>query len=351
VSRLLVFVEVPRFYAEVEASFEPLLRGQPFLVGGNPDKRGRVQSASAEAMSLGVEEGMLLIEALALCPDASIVRTNMRRYRDLSNRLRAFFRGRAERVELVGLAAAFLDFGVREEGSIQAAGMLVKEVREEFGFPVQIGLSPVKFIAMLAAREAGDGDIEVVSSRSLRKFLDPLSVTCLPGVGPRTEEKLMELGIVKVADVLSAPKETLLAVLGKQGASIYSSALGLDRDRIRSAPHARSLSQESTLREPQLDMLVLQELVVDLSNQLAHGLRLEGLSSQRVSLKASYEDGETITRTRTLKSPVASSEAIVEISEELLFRTDAGVRPLRLLGLALTELTRIGRSSPQLELF
>lgn len=350
-SSLIVFVEVPRFYAEVEASIDPLLRTVPFVVGGNPYKRGRVQSASAGALALGVGQGMLLIEALDACPRIRIVRTNMKRYRDVSKRLRAFFRGRARRTDLIGFSAAHLDFGLDDKETIEKARALVGEVWSEFGLPVRIGVSPVKFVAMLVAREEGDDPVKVILPSQLREFLDPLEVTYLPGVGPRTKAKLAQLGIVKVADVLSTSKERLLDLLGKQGAAIHASALGVDREKIRSAPHARSVSQEHTLPEPELDMIALRELLGELSGRLAQDLQLEGLMSGRVSLKASYRDGETVTRTKTLRFPIVSREAILEIGEELLFRTDAGVRSLRLVGLALAELTRPNRVDSQLELF
>ncbi len=350
-SELLIFAEVPRFYAEIELLADPGRRGRPLLVGGDPRKKGRVQSASLEALEAGVEPGMSMLESLERCPRARTVRTNMRRYREVSTRLRAFFRGSAERVELVGLGAAFLEVSGDELDAREMARKIVEGVARELSLPARVGIAPVKFAARLAAEEAPDGELHAISANGLRGFLDPLPVSRLPGVGPRTEARLAEISVLTVADAAACAPARLSSALGKHGLAIHRTAQGLDRDRIRAAPHARSVSQEFTLVTPELDLGVLQERIAELAQGVAQGLRLEALRARRLSLKVAYLDGETVTRTRTVVPEVWEMPDLREVAEELLERTDAGNRALRLVGLAATELSRAAAEDRQLPLF
>ncbi len=350
-SATLLYAQVPRFYAEVERATRPELRDRPIVVGGDPRKRGLVQAATEDALAQGVEEGMPVLDALERCPGARALPTDMRTYREVSARLRACFRRVTERVEPAGLDAAYLDLGSLEKSPEEAARGLQRAVATELGLPLIAGIAPVKFVARLAAETAGPDGVRRVRGSELGRFLNPLPVSRLPGVGPRTEAGLRELGIATVADLAALDPSRIEDALGNHGLTILGYAQGRDPTRLRAAPHPRTLSQECTLDPPERDVAALQERLGELAQGLATALDRERLSARRVMLKLTYADREATTRSRTLSRPLRTPAGIADVAAELLARTQAGERGARRLGLALGALDSAARDDRQLELF
>lgn len=344
----LLFVQVPRFYAEVERANNSDFRNRPLIVGGNPRKRGLVQSATADALEGGVREGIPVFEALQLCPNARALLTDMPKYREAASRLRAHFRGSSSRVELAGLDCAYLEAaGAGDE----LAERLVERVGSDLGLPLRVGIAPIKFVARLAAEEIRDGEIQRIDSAKIVAFLSPMPAARLPGVGPKTEARLAEIEAYTIGDVAKVSQEVLYKLLGSHGRLIHQAARGLGEARLRAAPHARSFSQEMTLAGPELDLTVLQEILAGLAFRLSQSLNLERLCSRRVMLKICYSDLERTTRTRTLDEPVSTSSDIKRIADLLLERTEAGLRRIRMVGLGVYDLLRTVGEDQQLELF
>jgi len=350
VSPPVFYADVPGFYAEVERARDPSLAGRPIIVGGDPRKRGLVQSASLDALASGVLLGAPMLEALELCPQARALRTNMRCYREVAAELRSCLRSVTERLEPSGLGAAFLD-PEPEAPSHEIAKRLQDVVRAELRLPLRVGIAPVKFLARLAAEEARHDGVLEVRAEDVESFLHPLPVARLPGVGPRTASRLAELGAILVGDVNALGRERLEEGLGNHGLAILEAARGRGDARVRAAAHSRSLSQESTLPDPEFDQSVLEERLRGLVQSLADSLRREGLAARRVAVKVRYADQEVTTRSRTLARPLASAGPIEEVARDLLSRTQAGARAVGLLGLSLTSLAQGTRDDRQLELF
>jgi len=345
----LLYADVPAFYAEVERAMNPGLGDRPVIVGGDPRKRGLVQSATSDAAAAGVSVGMTMIDALERCPRARVLRTAMPRYREMDKRLRGCLARAALRLEPAGLGAAYL------EGAEGAPAALARSLREvvaaELRLPLRVGAGPVKFIAKLAAEEAGEGGFLEVPASRVTDFLAPLPAARLPGVGPNTAARLAELGAATIGQLVARGRGPVERALGNHGLAILASALGRGDDRVRSASHPQTLSQETTLRDPELDRGVLAEQLRALAERLERALALEGLVAKRLALKVRYADGERITRSRSLERGVAGAAELLETGLDLLARTQAGTRPLRLLGLAASGLVRPGRDERQLPLF
>jgi DNA polymerase-4 len=348
---VLIYACVPGFYAEVERSADPSLHGRPVIVGGDPRKRGVVQSASADALAAGVAIDMPLLEALALCPRARVRKTNMPAYREAAARLRACFRSETERVEPAGLDAALLDVGGSDESPESIALRLQERVARELGLPLRLGIAPLRFVAKLAAEQAGAEGILAVRQPELRRFLDPLPVARLPGVGPRTQEALLALGAVCVADLLKLGRERLEQQLGNHGRAIFALAQGVDGSGVRPAPHPRTVSHESTLAAPEVDRGALSARLAELAGSVETTLARERLAAKRLVLKVRYADHEETTRSRTVKHPLAEAAELLALATDLLARTQAGERPIRGLGLAASALVRARRDERQLDLF
>ena len=351
---MLAYAAVPDFYAEIECSRRPALRGTPVIVGGDPRKRGVVQSASAEARAAGVACGMLVRDALRYAPKARVLRTDMRAYREVTARLRGCFRRETERVEPAEPGAAWLDLAEADAPPAQVAARLRERIAGELALPLRVGLAPLKFVTRIAAETIEGEGIFCVSSKELRGFLDPLPVSALPGVGQRTGAALAELGAVCVADLLRLGRAVLEERLGNHGLEIHGYAEGRDAARIRALPRPRSLSQECTLERPERAASSIEARIAELAEGLELALRRESLAARRVQLKVRYAGPgeEQQTRTETLKRAVASAAELCEVCGALLPRTAVQQRPVRGLGLAVMLLVlRPRRDDRQPDLF
>jgi nucleotidyltransferase/DNA polymerase involved in DNA repair len=354
----ILYADVPGFYAEVERALDPTLAGRPVLVGGDPRKRGLVQSATADARAAGVVADMPVVEALERCPRARALRTDMSRYRDMDKRLRAILVRCADRVEPAGLGAAYLGVPAetsfasdREPSLASLAATLRTTVARELHLPLRVGAGPVKFLARLAAEEAGPEGFLEVSPTRVAPFLEGLPVARLPGVGRKTEARLSELGVRCVGELIALGRASVERTLGNHGLAILAAAHGQGDDRIRAAPHPQSLSQEATLPEGVLDRAELGEQLHGLAERLERALALEGVTARRLALRVRFTDGEQTTRSVSLDRGLSGADRILELAAALLARTQAGLRPVRGLGLAASALARPRRDERQLGLF
>lgn len=331
---MILFCEVPNFYAEIECLRDPSLQGAPVVVGGDPKKRGRVQSASRDACAAGVVPGMTMQEALALCPAARCVKTDMKYYREVSGKLRGCLRAEVEAVEPVSLEAAFLAAALANEPAESIADRLVERVQDVLGLSLRVGIASARFLARLAAEEAPAGGSYRIAPGGEAEFLAPLLVERLPGVGPRTLETLGRLGVESVADLVVASRETLERELGNHGLRILDLASGQGDATVRGHRHPHSLSRERTFGETEFDRAEMEGCLQGLCGLLGEGLQEQGLAGRRVTLKVRFDDQQTTTRSRTLATPATSAAEIYPLALALLDRTQAGSRGVRLLGVS-----------------
>jgi len=337
VSRAILFAEVPCFYAAVERADDSTLVDRPIIVGGNPRKRGLVQGASEEALAVGVMLDQPVHEALKLCPEARTVRTDMKRYRDVSGRLFVCLRRGFDRLEPFGLGAAYLDVTGSPDPPEEIASRLQNIVAGELGLGLRVGIASGKFLARLAAEEAGACGCYCVDPDRQAAFLSPLPVTRLEGVGNKTAATLAELGAQRIGQLLEI-------------GAIHAYAVGRDDRPVRAASHPQSLSREATLEES-LDLEVLASVIEDLARRLEIDLRAQGLSAGRVVLKIRFLDRATNSRSKTLAAPISSAAEIQRLAVGLLTYMAAGSRPARGLGIQLGRLQRSEAADRQLELF
>ncbi len=329
---MILFAEVPNFYAEIECQRTPGLRGHPVIVGGDPRKRGRVQSASPDACAAGVEPGMTMQDALERCPSATVVKTDMKLYREVSGRLRACLRAEVDAVEPVALESAYLDVSLSGADPDEIAARLVERVRDSLGLPLHLGIAPAKHLARLAAEEAPRGGSFRIAHGGEGDFLSPLSVSRLPGVGPKTLETLSGLGARTIGDLMRLDRATVERALGNHGLRILELVSGEIDSAVRGRRHPRSLSREHTFRPAEPDRSELWDRLQDLCRLLGEALQEQGLCARRVGVKVRFEDQQTTTRSHTLQAPVVTPADIYPVAVSLLDRTDAGARAVRVLG-------------------
>lgn len=347
---MILYAEVPDFYATLERARRPDLPDVPLIVGGDPRKRGLVQSASERARSASVRAGMPMQEALALCPDALPLKTDMPYYREVSGKLRGCLRTELGALEPDALESGYLDVS-HLSGSPELLGRrAIERVREVLGLPLRVGIARVKFVARLAADAAGAGEVFQIPSSGELEFLAELPVEALPGVGPKTQRTLHQLGASTVGQLRVLRREALEAALGNHGLRILAHARGHEDAFVRGHGHPQSLSREHTFATSQLDLGELWECLGRLSTALGAALDEQGLAGSRVAVKVRFDDDQRTTRSQTSSTPIENSAAIYALAQRLLDRTAAGTRGVRSLGVAVSGLRPRGADT-QLVLF
>ncbi len=352
----ILYACVPGFYAAVERRRLAGSDDRPILVGGDPRKRGRVQSASPEAVALGVREGMPMLEALERCPEARRIATDMAHYRAVSSALREALRQDVEGLEADGLGAAFLDLSEVGREARGLAHALVERVEAETGLPLCVGGGPTKGVARLAAERAGVGEgaaaVHIVAAGEVAAFLDPLPVDRLPGVGSRTASTLASLGADTIGALRALPVETVEEALGNHGLEILERASGKDPDGgVRSSRHPGSLSRETALEQPAQVGPELDRALVELARALASGLARHDLRAGRIALRLRLGDGRERTRSATPAGGLQAAQEIAAEARVLLERFELGGSPARGVRITVAGLVPAGGRDRQLDLF
>jgi DNA polymerase IV len=337
--RSIIHLDLDAFYASVEQHDEPQLRGLPVLVGGRSG-RGVVCACSYEARRYGIHSAMPMAKALRLCPAAVVRPVRMDRYRDFSRRVFAIFARFTDRIEPLSLDEAFLDVSGCERlfgTPAQIAAQIRTAVRQETGLTISAGVARNKFLAKLASDHEKPDGLYVVPDPP-ESFLLPLPLKRLWGVGPVTCLRLEKLGLRTVADLRQLSEARLEQLFASAGRQLYRLARGEDSRPVVVGSAAHSIGHEDTFDHDQQDPLELHRSLLDLAERVATRLRSKSLLGSVVQLKVRYEDFSTVTRRRTVEPPLDSALAILQVAEDLLLRTDAGQRPVRLLGISLSQL-------------
>ncbi len=346
------FAEVPDFHVAVARHRDPELGARSLVVGGEPSKRGKVLALSPELRSEGFFEGMLMEEALRRLPSVHWVRTDMRRARELSGRLRAAVRREVEGVQTEGLAGFYLEAPDSRAEALELARRLASSVERESGLPLRVGVAPASFAARWAAEDAGDSGACVVDRSEFEAYLLRQPLERLPGVGPKTRTRLAELGVVDVPGLRALGSDRLGVLLGPHGSTLWQLACGEDPRPLRLKRHPETLSREVTLDlETGNDARRLGSGLERLAENLEAALRRDGLKAGRIALRVTGSDARTVTRSRVLDPPVAEAQPFLAAAQVLLERTGIPPDSVRKAGLVVAGLELSGAEDRQLELF
>src|SRR3954470_7768645 len=333
--RKIVHLDMDAFYASIEQRDNPALRGQPVAVGGRPEGRGVVAAASYEARKFGVRSAMPMARALRLCPKLVIVRPDFRTYRAVSEQIQDIMLSCTPLVEPLSLDEAYLDVTENLWGEPLAsvvAKELKRKIHEETGLTASAGVAPNKFLAKIASGWRKPDGLTVIAPQRIEAFLQELPVEALWGVGPVTAGKLRELGITRLVQVRTADPEVLRRTLGSMADELRALASGHDDRPVRSHREPKSGSSENTYAEDLTDMGEIRAEIERMAHEMADWLSRKGLVARTITLKVRYAGFITVTRSHTLSVPTREAERIAAWSFQLLARTQAGARPVRLLG-------------------
>ena len=339
--RRILHIDMDAFYASVEQRDNPSLRGKPVAVGGSPNQRGVVAAASYEARVFGVRSAIPMARAVRLCPSLVIVRPDFSRYRAVSQEVFTLFRAVTPLVEPLSLDEAYLDVTENSWGEplgTNVARRLKEEIRANTGLTASAGVAPNKFLAKIASAWKKPDGLTVIAPERVETFLQKLPVDALWGVGPVTAQRLRERGIVRLVDVRTADAAVLREAVGSQTEWLRQLAQGIDDRPVVPNRAAKSCGSENTFSQDLTDVDEIRSTIDQMARDDAAWLARKSLVCRTVTIKVRYSDFTTITRSHSPTPPTSNADEIAARACALLDRTEAGQRPVRLLGVSVHNL-------------
>ena len=313
----ILHADLDAFYASVEQRDDPRLRGRPVIVGA-----GVVLAASYEGKACGVRTAMSGARARRLCPDAIVVKPRMSAYAEASKAVYRVFEDTTPLVEGLSIDEAFLDVrGLRRLSGTPAeiAARLKRDVRERVGLPITVGVARTKFLAKVASGVAKPDGLLVVPPDGELRFLHPLPVERLWGVGPVAAQKLRARGITTVGQVAELTEATLVSMLGRAaGRHLHALAHNRDPRPVRVRRRRRSIGSQRALGRSTKTADAVDAIVVGLVDRVTRRMRRGGRTGRTVVLRLRFDDFSRATRSHTLPQATAETEAILATARALL---------------------------------
>jgi DNA polymerase IV len=353
--RTIVHVDLDAFYSSVHQRDQPALRGQPVAVAGR-SRRAVVMGASYEARTHGVHSAIPLHEALALCPHLVVVPPDHARYRESSRQVHAIFRRYTspERIEAVALDEAYLDVTARTRHGTSAPEEVARRIKyaihTEVGLTASVGVATSKLVAKVAGASRKPDGLVLVHPGTEADFLAPLPIGVIPGLGPKTEERLRLMGVRTVGDLAGHETQRLIQALGPGGAMLQRLADGRDRSPVDGSRPAKTLSAETTFDRDVTEVDQLESALRELVDRVAERLRADGVRARTVYVKLKLPDFRQVSRQVSRTSPTDDPDAIFRAARTALEKSHVESRPVRLIGVGLSGLVH-PQADLQLNLF
>jgi DNA polymerase-4 len=287
---------------------------------------------------------MPLHEALNLCPELTVISPDMSRYRDASRLLHQIFRRYAppEKIEAIALDEAYLDVTARTRHGTATPEDVARRIKymihTEVGLTASIGAGTSKLIAKVASGSRKPDGLVLVPPGTEADFLAPLPVNVIPGLGPKTEERLRLMGIRTVGDLAAYDTQRILQALGQSGGVLQRLAQGRDRAPVDGSRPAKTISAETTFEFDVADRSELEKALLDLTNRVTERLRAEGVRARTVYVKLKLPDFRLVSRQVSRTSPTDDAETIFRAARSALEKSHLESRPVRLIGVGLSGL-------------
>lgn len=334
--RTIFHLDLDAFFCAVEELRDPSLRGKPFMVGGRPDQRGVVASASYPARAFGVRSAMPTSQALRLCPALIIVPGSHGVYGEYSGRVMALLREYGETLQQISIDEAFIDMtefaGRAGIPPRELALEIQARIRDELHLPASLGVATSKLVAKMASGRAKPNGVLVIEPGQEAAFMAPMDVSELWGVGKATAPRLHALGIRTIGDLQRATPALAARVFGRHAEHVIERARGMDDSPVHEERDAKSISEERTFSRDVSRADTLRDMLLALSDEVAARLRAHGLFARTVHLKLRWQDFTTITRQATLPVPTQLGEEIFAAVEPLWRAAWKPGEKVRLLG-------------------
>ena len=338
-TRHIIHADLDAFYAAVEQLDNPELVGKAIMVGGRPEDRGVVATASYEARKYGVRSAMPMRTAIRLCPHGIIIPARFDRYREMSRSVMQVFHGITDLVEPLSLDEAYLDI----TGPVHAGGVplgialdLKNQVNRETGLTLSVGVGTSKSVAKIASDLQKPDGLVVVAPGEEESFLAGLPVGKLWGIGPKTAQRLNAEGVETIGQLASQPESWFRQVFGQRAMDVRAMALGQDKAPVRTRRETKSVSAETTFADDLSGEETLYPYLARLAGRVANHLEGKKLQGKTVTVKARLADFTTFTRQTTLPQPTSDESTILDTSWRLFSKELTPDRSFRLLGVGVS---------------
>lgn len=355
--RTILHLDLDAFYCSVEEIQNPQLRGKPFAVGGKPDERGVVASCSYAARALGIRSAMPMSRAARLCRGLIIIPGRHKLYSEYSQKVMEKLHNLTPLIEQISIDEAFLDITDIQADKTRLALDLQSAIRTELNLPSSIGIASNKLVAKIAT-EVGKKSSKkkneppfgftVVPAGEESKFLAPLPADMLWGVGPKTNARLVELGIHTIGDIANWPERELVSLFGENGRDLWHHAHGIDNRPVTTESETKSVSQETTFNVDVHDQKTLEKTLREQAHDVARQLRRNDLAGKTVKLKIRWPDFTTLTRQVTLPTSTDNEDEIFRAAVKLMNTVRKPNQAVRLIGVGVSG---IGSPARQLSLW
>jgi DNA polymerase IV len=342
----ILHVDMDAFFVSVELLDRPDLRGKPVVVGGRPDQRGVVSAASYEARKFGIHSAMPLRTAGRLCPHAVFLDGHHEKYSEWSDRVASILVKFSPIVEMVSIDEAYLDLAGTERlhgPPLAATDKLLRTITQQTGLPCSGGLASTRLTAKVASDQGKPRGLVWVAPGMEARFLAPLPIRKIPGIGEVTERALRALGIETVEQLASHSQEKLEKIFGQWGTALYRKARGGDAYEFLIDAEPKSISHNHTFGEDTSDLAEMETMLSHLSQKACKRLREAGLSARTLTLTIRYAGFDTYTRAKTLSEPTQLDADIFAVFLDLFRHHRDPKRKVRLLGAALSSLSHGGQ--------
>ncbi len=329
------------FFASVEQHDSPGLKGKPVVVGGSPSGRGVVAAASYEARTYGIHSAMPAYRAVKLCPNAVFVKPRFERYKQVSDIIRSIFREYTDLVEPLSLDEAYLDITKNKKNIRSArkvAELIKEEIREKTGLTASAGVAVNKFLAKIASDLNKPDGLAVITPDKMLAFLESLPVGKFHGIGRATEAKMHSLGIYTGADLKEQSEADLVRHFGKPGYFYYNIVRGIDNREVKANRIRKSVGAENTYSDDLEAMPEIREKLRLIARKVSDRMIKADALGRTITLKVRYSNFESVTRSQSLDVMINEEEMLYDTAQELLEQTEAGIRPVRLLGISVSNL-------------
>jgi DNA polymerase-4 len=339
--RKIIHIDMDAFYASVEQRDHPEYRGRPVAVGGSPESRGVVSAASYEARKYGIHSAMSSYKALRLCPHLIFLPHRFEVYKAVSRQIRGIFADYTDLIEPLSLDEAYLDVTENKKGIASAteiARIIKRRIWEETGLTASAGVSYNKFLAKVASDYRKPDGLFVITPAEAERFIEELPIEQFYGIGAKTAPRLKAMGIFNGRSLKSLTQEQLRSIFGKAGDFYYRLVRGQDDRPVETDWVRKSIGAENTFPKDLSDPEEMLAELKPLAQEVLDWMDRHQTYGRTLTLKVKYADFQQVTRSRTLEQSFDRLELIMEWLEKLLGNTDAKTRPVRLLGLSMSNL-------------
>ena len=337
--RIILHIDMDSFYASVEIAKNPSLKDKPLVIGANPKEgkgRGVAMTCNYPARKFGIRSGMSISMAYKLCPNAAYLPPDMELYVETSFRIMEILRKYADKFEQVSIDEAFLDISEKAdnfETEEKIAIAIKKEILEKENLTCSIGIGENKLIAKIASDFKKPDGLTIVLPDNSKKFLEPMAVDKIPGIGPKSKKILDENRIKIIGDIQKSNIAQLSLKFGNNFAGwIYSRANGIDDSPVEEKYEIKSINRNITLEEDTLDINIINDTLNLLAKEVYDAVNSIGILFKTVTLRVRYDNFETYTRAKSLDNFTGKKEHILKVCMELLAGF-LGRRKIRQLGI------------------